>query len=85
MARLLIVEDEKNLAEGMKFNFELEGYEVVVVGEGSEALAHLARLGVVVVLAQHHCAGAAARHHRAGLVGRRDRLPAGAARERLAG
>ena len=42
MARLLIVEDEKNLAQGMKFNFELEGYEVVVVGDGSEALAHLA-------------------------------------------
>ena len=42
MARLLIVEDEKNLAQGMKFNFELEGYEVVVVGDGSEALTHLA-------------------------------------------
>jgi DNA-binding response OmpR family regulator len=42
MARLLIVEDEKNLAQGMKFNFELEGYEVDVVGDGSEALAHLA-------------------------------------------
>ena len=37
MARLLIVEDEKNLAKGMKFNFELEGYEVDVVGDGSEA------------------------------------------------
>jgi len=42
MARLLIVEDEKNLAKGMKFNFELEGYEVDVVGDGSEALAQLA-------------------------------------------
>jgi DNA-binding response OmpR family regulator len=41
MARLLIVEDEKNLAQGMKFNFELEGYEVDVVGDGSEALAQL--------------------------------------------
>ena len=47
MARLLIVEDEKNLAKGMKFNFELEGYEVDVVGDGSEALAHLAPGGVV--------------------------------------
>jgi signal transduction histidine kinase len=35
MARLLIVEDEKNLAQGMRFNFELEGYEVDVVGDGS--------------------------------------------------
>jgi DNA-binding response OmpR family regulator len=41
MARLLIVEDEKNLAKGMKFNFELEGYEVDVVEDGSEALANL--------------------------------------------
>ena len=41
MARLLIVEDEKNLAKGMKFNFELEGYEVDVAGDGAEALDHL--------------------------------------------
>ena len=41
MARLLIVEDEKNLAKGMKFNFELEGYEVDVVGDGAQALARL--------------------------------------------
>jgi DNA-binding response OmpR family regulator len=42
MARLLIVEDERNLAEGMKFNFELEGYEVDVVGDGGDALTRLA-------------------------------------------
>ncbi len=41
MARLLIVEDEKNLAKGMKFNFELEGYEVDVAGDGAEALDRL--------------------------------------------
>ena len=41
MSRLLIVEDEKNLAKGMKFNFELEGYEVDVVGDGAQALARL--------------------------------------------
>jgi len=41
MARLLIVEDEKNLAKGMKFNFELEGYDVDVVGDGAEAVARL--------------------------------------------
>ena len=41
MARLLIVEDEKNLAKGMKFNFELEGYDVDVVGDGADALSHL--------------------------------------------
>src|SRR5262249_36924489 len=42
MARLLIVEDEKNLAKGMKFNFELEGYEVDVVGDGLDAVEALA-------------------------------------------
>jgi DNA-binding response OmpR family regulator len=41
MAKLLIVEDEKNLAKGMKFNFELEGYDVDVVGDGAQALANL--------------------------------------------
>ncbi|PYQ46532.1 MAG: DNA-binding response regulator [Acidobacteria bacterium] len=41
MARLLIVEDEKNLAKGMKFNFEAEGYEVDVAGDGAEALDQL--------------------------------------------
>src|SRR4051812_22212563 len=41
MARLLIVEDEKNLAKGMKFNFELEGYDVDVIGDGLEAVAQL--------------------------------------------
>ena len=41
MSRLLIVEDEKNLAKGMKFNFEIEGYEVDVVEDGAAALTHL--------------------------------------------
>ena len=45
MARLLIVEDEKNLAKGMTFNFELEGYEVEVIGDGLDAVAHLAAEG----------------------------------------
>jgi DNA-binding response OmpR family regulator len=41
MPRLLVVEDEKNLAKGMKFNFELEGYDVDVVGDGTAALGKL--------------------------------------------
>ena len=40
-ARLLIVEDEANLAKGIKFNLELEGYEVDVVADGAEALGRL--------------------------------------------
>jgi DNA-binding response OmpR family regulator len=40
-ARLLIVEDEANLAKGMKFNFELDGYAVEVIGDGQLALDRL--------------------------------------------
>ena len=36
--RILIVEDERALAEGMKFNFEQEGYQVDAVGDGPTAL-----------------------------------------------
>jgi DNA-binding response OmpR family regulator len=36
--RILIVEDEAGMAEGLRFNFEQEGYEVVVVGDGRSAL-----------------------------------------------
>lgn len=36
--RILIVEDEVALAAGLKFNFEEEGYDVVVVGDGPSAL-----------------------------------------------
>lgn len=39
MPRLLVVEDEESLARGLKFNFEQEGYEVVVAGDGRTALS----------------------------------------------
>ena len=32
MSRILIVEDEDHLATGIKFNLEIEGYEVEVIG-----------------------------------------------------
>jgi DNA-binding response OmpR family regulator len=41
-ARILVVEDEEHLASGIKFNLELDGYEVEVVGDGTQALARLA-------------------------------------------
>ena len=41
MASILIVEDEVNLAKGIQFNLELEGYQVEVIGDGTEALARL--------------------------------------------
>ncbi|MDQ2840823.1 MAG: response regulator transcription factor [Acidobacteriota bacterium] len=38
MNRILIVEDEKHLAEGLRFNLEAEGYAIEVVETGEEAL-----------------------------------------------
>ncbi|MGC1273322.1 MAG: response regulator transcription factor [Planctomycetaceae bacterium] len=39
MPRILVVEDEESLARGLKFNFEQEGYDVVVAGDGLSAVA----------------------------------------------
>lgn len=39
MSSVLIVEDEKHLAEGLRFNLEAEGYEVAIVGDGETALS----------------------------------------------
>lgn len=38
MSRILVVEDEKHLAEGLRFNLEAEGYQVGVVDTGEAAL-----------------------------------------------
>ncbi|HUB20545.1 MAG TPA: response regulator transcription factor [Acidobacteriaceae bacterium] len=43
MARILIVEDEANLAQGLLFNLKAEGHEVSVEGDGDSALASLRR------------------------------------------
>jgi DNA-binding response OmpR family regulator len=45
MPRILIVEDEANLAKGMQFNFEIEGYGVAVAADGAEALVRLTGKG----------------------------------------
>jgi DNA-binding response OmpR family regulator len=42
MSIVLIVEDEKHLADGLKFNLELEGYEVETAADGESALRVLA-------------------------------------------
>ena len=42
MSRVLIVEDEQHLANGLRFNLEADGYEVRVVCTGEDALALLA-------------------------------------------
>jgi two-component system, OmpR family, alkaline phosphatase synthesis response regulator PhoP len=39
--RVLIVEDEQHLAEGLRFNLEAEGFEADIVDDGERALARL--------------------------------------------
>ena len=39
--RILVVEDEKHLAEGLQFNLEAEGYEAELSGSGESALEKL--------------------------------------------
>jgi DNA-binding response OmpR family regulator len=41
MSRVLVVEDEAHLAEGLRFNLEAEGYEAAVVGDGEDATDRL--------------------------------------------
>jgi len=41
VSRILIVEDEAHLADGLRFNLEAEGHEVDVDGDGQQALDRL--------------------------------------------
>lgn len=41
MSRVLVVEDEQHLGDGLRFNLEAEGYQVEVVETGEEALEKL--------------------------------------------
>ncbi len=41
MSRVLVVEDEQHLAEGLRFNLEAEGYQVELVESGEAALEQL--------------------------------------------
>ena len=38
MKKILVVEDEEHIAEGLQLNLEAEGHEVVVAGDGIVAL-----------------------------------------------
>jgi DNA-binding response OmpR family regulator len=42
MPRILVVEDEAHLAEGLAFNLEAEGHQVEIAGDGRSAVAKLA-------------------------------------------
>src|SRR5258706_9009693 len=41
MSRVLVVEDEAHLAQGLRFNLEAEGHAVEVSGDGESALSRL--------------------------------------------
>lgn len=41
MSRVLVVEDEAHLAQGLRFNLEAEGYEADIVGDGESATDRL--------------------------------------------
>ena len=41
MSRVLVVEDEAHLAQGLRFNLEAEGYQAEVVGDGEAATEKL--------------------------------------------
>jgi DNA-binding response OmpR family regulator len=38
MSRILVVEDEQHIAEGLRFNLEAEGHRATVAGDGEQAL-----------------------------------------------
>jgi len=50
MSRILVVEDEEHIAEGLRFNLEAEGHTVEVADTGEGALARLAGGGLVDLL-----------------------------------
>ena len=45
MPRILVVEDEQHIAEGLRFNLEAEGHEVETITDGVHAAERLAREG----------------------------------------
>ena len=47
MSRVLVVEDEQHLADGLRFNLEAEGYQVNVVDTGEAALELLTQKSAV--------------------------------------
>jgi len=53
MSRILLVEDEQHLAEGLRFNLEAEGHQAVVASDGEQALLlvleHQERFDAVVL------------------------------------
>lgn len=47
MSRILVVEDEAHLAQGLRFNLEAEGHSVVITDNGEQALTWLLAQGTI--------------------------------------
>ena len=41
MSRILVVEDERHIADGLRFNLEAEGHDVTIASDGERALASI--------------------------------------------
>src|SRR3989442_11674333 len=41
MSRILVVEDEQHIADGLRFNLEAEGHDVTIATDGEQALASI--------------------------------------------
>jgi len=41
MSRILVVEDEQHIADGLRFNLEAEGHDVTIAADGERALASI--------------------------------------------
>lgn len=50
MARILLVEDNADLAEGLRYNLELEGYDVLVAADGETGLDKAMRGGPDLII-----------------------------------
>ena len=48
--RILVVEDDAHLADGLRINLELEGYEPLLAGSGEEGLEIWKRGGIELIL-----------------------------------
>ena len=48
--KILVIEDEQHLADGLRFNLEAEGYDVTVANDGESGIAELQHDGVDAVV-----------------------------------
>ncbi len=50
MARILIIEDEPEMARGLRDNFEFDGHEVIAAADGEEGLRMALVPGIDLIL-----------------------------------